>query len=114
MIGAEPWFDPKIAIWAGSIGGALFGLWGGIFGSMCSYFIPRGKGRGFLVSSMVVQTLIGLASLVSGIIAVIAGQPYSIWYSFTLVGFLMSVFGIGGYFILQKRYSDWENMKKII
>ncbi len=44
---SESWIDPKIAIYIGSIGGILVGIWGGVIGTLCGFLVPKSCGRHF-------------------------------------------------------------------
>lgn len=108
---SEPWVDPRVMIWAGSIGGSLVGLWGGVFGTLCGRLVPKGKGKPFLLGSLVVQVLIGAAGLVFGLVAVAADQPYVVWYPGLLLGLILTGTGIGFLSMLRQQYRQVELRK---
>lgn len=107
----EPWFDGPTAGLVGGIGGSLIGVWGGVFGSLCGWLVPKGRGKGFLLGSQIVQAVLGVALLLTGVTALAMGQPYHVWYGFLLSGVLMTLLGAMFFFTLRKRYRDTELRK---
>lgn len=86
---AEPWFNPTtFGIAFGVIGGGVGGTLGGLLGAAMGYFAPRGKARGFVLTSTWVFIVAGVCSPLFGLYALVAGQPYGIWYPPTLVGII--------------------------
>jgi hypothetical protein len=84
----QPWFEPDtFGMWYGIVGGGGFGTLMGIGGGIAgSFLIPRGIGRRWVLGSMVIIVLLGLAQTAFGLYALFAGQPYGIWYPPTLAG----------------------------
>ena len=88
---SEPWFEPNtFSAWWGAIvgggGGSLIGLLGGL----CGWLLPRGMGAKWFQVAFAVLALFGLAFLIVGLVALLTGQPYGIWYSFLLTGVLFT------------------------
>ncbi len=85
---AEPWFsDPgAFGAWFGGFGGGVIGLLGGWWGALAARHVPRGTGRGLILGAMRVMIGFGVVSLLIGIIALIARQPYSIYFPMILLG----------------------------
>ena len=69
----------------GAIGGGLIGLWGALIGVISS----RGKARRFVLGSANALLLIGIVSLVGGVAAIAAAQPYVIYYPLLLIGIIL-------------------------
>lgn len=92
---AEPWFEVvSFGAYAGGLGGGVLGSLAGLMGALTGILAPRGKGQAFLVGGWVVFAVIGLASLVTGIVALVSGQPWVIWYPFVLVGAIVGPLSI--------------------
>jgi hypothetical protein len=95
---SEPWFDPTLfGILVGAIGGGVGGSLFGCLGALAGMLIPRGRGRPFILGSLMVFLLLGVALLGFGVVALVAGQPFGIWFFALLVGVLFTV--LGGVFI---------------
>ncbi len=91
-----PWFDPNtFGAWFGAIGGTIGGLLGAGVGTIGGILLPRGKGRGLVMGMLVLMIVLGLASLGFGLVALVAGQPYGIWYGPVLTGLIGSILGGG-------------------
>ncbi|HQK92055.1 MAG TPA: hypothetical protein PLD23_01045 [Armatimonadota bacterium] len=89
---AEPWFDPmRFGILFGAIGGGLGGTFIGVLGGLTGALAPQGKGRAVIVPIWVVTSALGALCLAVGIVAVVSGQPYGIWYPLVLAGGLVTV-----------------------
>jgi hypothetical protein len=81
----EPWFDPNHYAW---IPGTLLGILGGTWGALVGTLAPRGKGKALVLGSLAVLLVASAISLVIGFVALLAGQPYGVWYGLVLPGFL--------------------------
>lgn len=87
----EPWFSPEIGTYFGALAGGIGGALAGILGAVGGFLAPKGKGKSLVVGGMCFFFVFGVCSLAVGLAAVIQGQPYGIWYPFTLVGGLFAV-----------------------
>ncbi|MCP4299454.1 MAG: hypothetical protein GY783_02610 [Gammaproteobacteria bacterium] len=81
------WFSNRSAALFGGIGGGLLGLWGALIGVLSS----RGRARGFVLGSANALLIIGIASLVGGVIAFASAQPYAVYYPLLLIGVIVVV-----------------------
>jgi hypothetical protein len=106
----EPWFNPNAYAW---IPGTLLGVAGGIEGTLIGSFASKGKHRTLVLSVHFVLLLVCCALLVVGIVALLTGQPYGIWYGFGLPGLLGLI--IFGSFtrMIRKRYAEAELRKSM-
>jgi hypothetical protein len=87
---SDPWFNENLSWIPGTALGVLGGLWGGMAGTLA----PRGRARGLVLGGMWVF-LIGSAVLLAlGLIALLSGQPYGVWYGLGLAG-AIGVLAIG-------------------
>lgn len=82
---AGQWISSRNGIMLGAIGGGLIGLWGALIGVISS----RGKARRFVLGSANALLLIGIISLVGGVAAIAAAQPYAIYYPLLLIGIIL-------------------------
>jgi hypothetical protein len=101
----EPWFDPNAYAW---IPGTALGIAGGVAGTLTGVLAPRGKGKAWLLGLYVAVMIVCAGLLVAGVIALVTGQPYGVWYGLGLPGLLgVAIFGalIG---VVRQRYRDAE------
>ena len=106
------WFDPNNFGWMyGAIVGGLGGTLGGCLGAIAGVLAPRGKARGFVISGFVFCILFGLANLAFGIAALLASQPYGIWYTFLLLGGIPTVVFGALLPVVHLRYRQAEERK---
>lgn len=109
---ATPWFDPNtFGALYGAIGGGVGGSLAGVLGALAGWLAPKGKGKTLVVGGMALVMLAGIASLIAGLYALVAGQPYGIWYPMLLLGLIFTlVIGINLPMILG-RYAEAENRR---
>lgn len=88
---AVEWWSQQMAGLIGGLGGGGFGALGGILGAAAGILAPRGRGKPVIVGAMTSIVVIGVAALVSGIVAVTGGQPYHVWYPLVLIGGILTV-----------------------
>lgn len=87
---SEPWFDANtFGTMYGIIGGGVGGTLCGVLGAIGGILAPRGKGRRFVLGSMVFFVVAGAVQLIIGLIALASGQPYGIWYPMVLCGVIL-------------------------
>src|SRR5579883_2681054 len=92
---ATPWFDPTYGIWYGSIAGSVCGTVGGTLGALAGTWAPQGKGRSLVLGGMSAFVGIGVINLIVGLIALVARQPYAIWYPLVSLGAILTLV-VGG------------------
>ncbi|MFK5955312.1 MAG: hypothetical protein QM477_02590 [Planctomycetota bacterium] len=103
-----PWFDARMGNLIGGLAGAGIGIFGGTLGAAAGMMAPKGQGRGLILGGMLVLSILGACVFLTGIVAVSIGQPYHVWYPFTMLGALL-----GGLFgglrpVIRKRYEQAE------
>jgi hypothetical protein len=81
----EPWFNPNVYAW---IPGTLLGVAGGLEGALVGLLAPKGKCRTLVVSVHFGILLSCGLLLVAGLVALLTGQPYGIWYGLGFPGLL--------------------------
>ena len=87
----EPWFDSRTAGLVGGIGGSLIGVLGGVFGYLCSWLVPKGRGKGLLLGGLAAMCVLGVACLLTAATALAMGQPYHVFYPLLLGGGIVTL-----------------------
>lgn len=106
-----PWFSTETSALVGGIGGAAVGVLGGCLGAAAGVLAPKGKGRGFVLGTMMACAVLGVCLLIAGIFAVSTGQPYGVWYPLVLLGAIMTGV-LGGLIpVVRKRYAEAEQRR---
>jgi hypothetical protein len=106
----EPWFNPNAYAW---IPGTLLGVAGGIEGALVGSFAPKGKHRTLVLGVHFVLLHVCCALLVMGLVALVTGQPYGIWYGFGLPGLLGLVIFGSLTWAIRKQYVEAELRKSM-
>jgi uncharacterized membrane protein YphA (DoxX/SURF4 family) len=101
---AGAWFSERQAgLYGGSFGAVIGGL-----GALIGTLVSLGRARRFVAGLIHALILLGAAALLAGVWAVIAKQPYHVFYPLLLIGVLctclMAVFRV----VVRKRYEQWE------
>src|SRR5438270_657046 len=106
---AEPWFDEiTFGILVGAVGGGLGGTLAGLWGGLVETLAARGKGRAVLIPIGWAFVGLGTVALAFGLCALVAGQPYGIWYPPLLGGPIIAVV-VGALMpVVYKRYAEAE------
>ncbi len=108
----EPWFDPiRFGALYGGVGGGLLGSLGGILGAAAGVLAPRGKGRGIILGAFTVLLAVGAGNLAIGLYALIARQPFGIWYPLLLIGGILTVVLGALRPVVRRRYEESEMRK---
>lgn len=107
----EPWFSEESMISLGAFGGAGIGVLGGIIGAVAGTLAPQGKARGLVLSTMLVLGILGVCSLIVGVLAAVLGQPYVVYYPFLLLGLITSTVMLSVRPAVAKRYREAEQRK---
>ena len=108
---AEPWVDPVVMTWVGSIGGSVVGLWGAAIGVAGGVLVPKGKGRPLVFGLLGIGAVVGAMCLGFGLVALAADQPYAVWYAPTLIGVLLLGLSVPFVFVMRSRYREVELRK---
>ena len=107
----DVWFDNRTAGFYGGLAGSAVGLYGALFGCLAGFLVPRGKGRGLLTSMTVFGFAVGVALLLMGLVALFSGQPYHVWYGFTLIGGILVIVLPGCFLSIRKQYEQFEQRR---
>lgn len=108
---AEPWFDLPTQIWLGVGGGVFAGLWGSALGVMGGLLIPKGKGKPLVFGLLFLGLAVGFGMLVAGLVALLSGQPYGVWYPLLLGSFPLTLLAGTFVFVARHRYRQVELRK---
>ena len=106
---AEPWFDENtfgalFGAIVGGGGGTLIGLWGGLAGT----FASQGKGRSLVLGTAWAFVGLGVVLACAGLYALVAGQPFHIWFWPCQVGFIAALL-VGCLIpVIRRRYNEAE------
>lgn len=84
------WFSHETAALIGAIGGSATGLFGGLFGTVAGICVPRGTKKKTVYGMAVLLATTGTTALVAGLTALVAGQPYAVWYPLVLCGGILT------------------------
>ncbi|MBM4107268.1 MAG: hypothetical protein FJ255_00380 [Phycisphaerae bacterium] len=106
-----PWWDPQTAGLIGGIAGGIAGVVGGTLGAAIGALAPKGKCKGPILGAQVGFTGLGAATLASGVVAVVTGQPYHVYYPLLLVGFIATAVMGGLLPVTLARYRQAERRR---
>jgi hypothetical protein len=101
------WWSAKQS---GMIGGAV-GIFGGIigcFGGLLGCLAGFGKARKFVLTTTKIFIGLGMLLTITGIAAILCGQPYFVWYVFLLPGVILTLVFSLNFPLIQRRYDDLE------
>ncbi len=108
---AGEWFSASTTGKIGGILGSGCGIFGAIIGCLGGFLVPRGKGRRLVLGLLRGGAVVGILLLSLGIVALILGQPYHVWYSFALTGGIMLLVFLPLLPIINKEYAKVELRK---
>ncbi len=106
----EQWFDANLYAW---IPGAVLGVAGGILGSLGGTLALRGKAKRLVIGLYGLTIFVSAILLVAGVVALMQGQPYGVWYGLGLPG-LLGIVVFGALLpVLLKRYRESEERRLV-
>lgn len=107
----EPWFDSQTAGMVGGLVGAGGGLWGAAIGTLGGLLVPKGKGKGLVFGLLYLGLITGIGMLATGLVALVSGQPWGVWFVFLNPGFILTL--LSGLFLfgVRRRYQQVELRK---
>ncbi|MBN1553654.1 MAG: hypothetical protein JXA11_02830 [Phycisphaerae bacterium] len=107
QVPVKAWWSGTTAGWIGAVGGSVVGLSGALIGVMCSL----GKARRFVLGFHLVMIVLGIASLITGIVALLVKQPYGVWYPLVLLGGILTIVLGSLFFTVRQRFLQIELRK---
>ena len=105
------WFDKRTANTIGAIMGVSAGLYGGLFGCLAGFLVPRGKGRKLVFGMLVFIIVFGGFLLSIGLLALLLGQPFHVWFWFAFAGGLALIIFPPQFFVIKKGFEQFEQRK---
>jgi len=91
----DPWFTEQTAGMVGvAIGVGLGAGFGGIGGGLGGPLAAMGKAKGLVLGIFGLGLVIGVGLALTGLVALVMGQPWHVWFVFLLPGVTASlIFG---------------------
>ena len=108
----QPWFNPNLfGTYFGVIAGGGFGILGGTLGTLAGILGPRGKGRRLVLGAMAALVGLSVVSFGFGLVALLFGQPYGIWFGPLLLGIILGVVEGTLIQVVRRRYDEAEQRR---
>jgi len=104
----QPWFDPYQYAW---IPGTAYGVSAGLMGGLVAWLVPRGRAREFILRAWFVLWAAAVALLISGVVAMVNGQPWGVWYGLLLPGAIGALVVGANTLVILKRYREIEERR---
>lgn len=102
------WWSGQTAAYIGGLGGGGLGTLCGLLGALAGWLAPRGRCQPLVLGGFGALAIVGVASLVTGLLAWCLGQPYHVWYPLVLTGVLLAVVPGALLPVLRSRYRQAE------
>jgi hypothetical protein len=100
-------WSEQTAGWIGGIAGTVLGCFGGLIGIL----VGLGKARRLVMTLAWAIFLVGLLSLLAGLVTLILRQPYAVYYPLLLIGLIASLVVGLQMRMLRRRYEQIELRK---
>jgi hypothetical protein len=107
----HPWWTEQQAGWIGAIGGTLFGLFGGVLGTVAGLCAPRGRCKPIVYALVVLLVAMGVVGLAAGFIALALRQHYAVWYPLVLIGGIASLMSCFVVPLVRLRYREADSRR---
>ena len=104
----QPWFDPYQYAW---IPGTAYGVLAALMAAVVGWFAPRGRAREFVLRAWFAIWAVALALLIAGLVALIRGQPWGVWYGLLLPGAIGALVVGGNSLVIRKTYRQVEERR---
>lgn len=107
------WWTPQQAGLIGALVGGIVGgvMVGAIGGGVCGPLAARGKGRAFVLSYSAVCAAIGLAIVLTGIVAAAIDQPFHVWFWLFQPGVIVLLLSLGGVVLFRRVYAQHDRRR---
>ena len=103
----EQWFDTKTAAIIGALVAGPLAATGALMGSCCEICVRKGWKK-YALTIFTIATALSVLLIVTAIIAAANDQPYHVWYSFFLPGFIGTVVFSSLFPVVRKRFTEDE------
>jgi hypothetical protein len=105
---AQTWFDPNQYAW---IPGTAYGVIAGVMGGLVGWLVPRGRARELILRGWFTLWAVGVALLICGIVALMSGQPWGVWYGLLLPGAIGTLVVGANSLVILKTYRAVEERR---
>jgi membrane protein implicated in regulation of membrane protease activity len=95
----------------GLLGAAVGVLGGGIYGPLIGICASRGIAKSLVFAYHFLMLGLGVALLAAGLVALVRGQPYEVWYVLLLPGALLAILMAALTPMLRLRYRQAEHRR---
>lgn len=102
--GPRAWWSRRTANLVGSLAGTLLGCLGGLLGILAE----KGKARSFVLITLSSFLVVGVLGSVVGLAALVAGQPFEVWFFPLLTGVLLVAIPLPMRSQMRRRYAEVE------
>lgn len=86
---AGAWWSGSTGGLIGGIGGSIIGILGGVVGTL----VGIGRGKRIVMALAGTMAILGVAVFLTGIVSVINGQPFEVYYIMLMIGGMTAFFG---------------------
>lgn len=104
----EPWFEPNQYAW---IPGTVYGVLAALMAGVVAWLVPLGRSRALILRAWFTLWGAGVALLAAGVVALINGQPWGVWYALLLPGAIGTLVVGANSLVILKRYRDMEERR---
>lgn len=101
------WWGDRFAGWLGGI----VGLTAGALGAVIGWLVSTGRARRLALGLLRALMLAGGVALVTGVAALVRGQPYAVYYPLLLFGGICAVVAAAVFRTARRRYEEIELRK---
>lgn len=108
----DPWFTEQAAGFVGGGIGVVLGAgFGGIGGGLGGPLASMGKARGLVLGIFGLGLALGIGLALTGVVALVLGQPWHVWFVFLMPGITASIIFGGLLPMIRTQYAKAEQRK---
>jgi len=105
------WWTVQEAGLLGAMGGAAIGIVGALIGTLAGAFARQGKLKPVVMALLALLTVTCAGALVAGVTAVVAKQPYHVWFPLLLMGVIGTSIGAAMIPVMNNVYRQAEHRR---